>query len=882
MSTVKSYPHYEVNVKDNSIYNFAIDETLPVHRAVWVLPTQKGPVGQPIWVRNKAQFDRIFGKQTLELYTHKYQSPVSFWLRQLLSMNGQFIVRTLPKDTATRASVVLWARVQRVTGGILKYAKNSYNGIENVATVQDDITVRATKYTCDFDSLETFADYGKYAIEVAGVEQKRITIYRDKATKEIVYNCIATKSGDTWIGKYHTGTKMESGEITKPADDVLNQYEAITKYFNKVTPADPEDCLKITFFTKEADASVLDNIEDAVLDPENLPASLQPVAVGSDTVEYPILLVAANYLGEYGNDYAFRFFANQNDNNAENIGWFKSVFNSFGAYRREFDSTTTTAIQDSYNRNFVNFTADPDAIDRETAVAKGMEAVLENSYDSNSEDTEEFPFIIYSFEENLKKIGQEIIEIENRDMDALGISNMNYNSFGDFVRDFGGQYDDENDVYGVDVAGNPIAGNIGYAINVIGGLNPNGNPYPHVKYDNGESYATGDFYVVTDEELADQIVNMQYLVSAPEEIVNNADPNIFVVKLDKNTDIFLTGGGDGVGIWDSKGNCDRSFLDKSMYDFVTLKLNNTIVDKFRYPFTHIYDIGYSMTTKFAMLDFLDIRDDVGVELSTQVLLSSEWATGFARSVKLNDMYEDITNGIVLRERAMMMRESILFNTDTMRASIFTQVGRPVDVNFVAASGVNTGFAVSDPVPFTFWSAYQHALYENQPFMSIQEPRGLPYSYNNLFKDWKWVPHYESQKERTWNTGLNYCQHADMSRIFYPALRTVYRHDTSILSDQWDVDALIYTKHECRKAWAHFVGRNDRRADLQAAIKKYLEEKLAYLYSGKFDFEVTVYQTEEEQKIGYIQHVKLKITFPATLRVLIFDIEVNREGYNPEA
>ena len=122
----------------------------------------------------------------------------------------------------------------------------------------------------------------------------------------------------------------------------------------------------------------------------------------------------------------------------------------------------------------------------------------------------------------------------------------------------------------------------------------------------------------------------------------------------------------------------------------------------------------------------------------------------------------------------------------------------------------------------------------------------------------------------------------MRRIFYPALRTVYRHDTSILSDQWDVDALIYTKHECRKAWAHFVGRNDKRAELQTGIKKYLEEKLGYLYQGKFDFEVEVYQTEEEQKIGYIQHVKLKITFPATLRVLIFDIEVNREGYNPEA
>jgi len=855
MSTVKSYPHYEVNVKDNSIYNFAIEEILPVHRAVWVLPTQKGPVGQPVWVRNKSQFDRIFGKQTLELYTKKYQSPVSFWLRNLLTMNGQFIVRALPEN-AERAAVVLWARVTNKPNGMVKLLqKEKADGTVYFPTVQEDLTERADAVTADFSSIRSTADYGKYAIEPESVDTTSQVIVYSDSTGEVKYSCLIRNGVKSW----HAGSDLSGRELSEEPN--VAQLVAEEKFFHMVTPK-KEDCIEITFIARPANRRVLEAIDEGT----DIDETILENNVTDSYTEYPILVVAANYKGDYGNDYAFRFFSNPRDNNAENVAWFKSVFNSFGAYRREFNTTTTKAIPDSFDRNFVNFAANPDTIDRETAVAKDMESVLENSYDSNAEETEEFPFIIYSFEKNLNEIGKQIIEIENHDMVALGLDSLNYESYDEFVEDY-----TENDVF-----------KGGYAIDVLGGLNAAGNPYPHVQYANGESFKTDPFIIVGPEDVATKILNGSYAVCPEEQDIINTGYNGDVVKLDKNTDIFLIEGTEGTGMWEIDGTVNRSFLDEAMYNFVTLNTNKTIVDKFRYPFTHIYDIGYSMTTKFAMLDFLDIRDDVGVELSTQVLLSSEWATGFKRSVKLNDMYEDVMNGVVLRERAMLMRESILFNTDTMRASIYTQVGRPVDINFVASSGVSTGYAMSDPVPFTFWSAYQHAQYENRPYMSIQEPRGLPYSYNNLFKDWKWVPHYENQKEKTWNCGLNYCQYADMSRIFYPALRTVYRHDTSILSDQWDVDALIYTKHECRKAWAHFVGRNDRVAELQEAIKRYLEEKLAYLYSGKFDFEVTVYQTEEEQKIGYIQHVKLKLTFPATLRVLIFDIEVNREGYTPEA
>ena len=93
--------------------------------------------------------------------------------------------------------------------------------------------------------------------------------------------------------------------------DVTGLIEEV-KYFHTVTP-ETENCLEITFIAREASDEVLDAIDERKAIDESI---IKAVTISSDTTEYPILVVAANYKGQYGNDYAFRFFANQSDNNA--------------------------------------------------------------------------------------------------------------------------------------------------------------------------------------------------------------------------------------------------------------------------------------------------------------------------------------------------------------------------------------------------------------------------------------------------------------------------------------------------------------------------------------------------------------------------------------
>ena len=909
----KTYPLYEVNVIDKSIYRFTTDEVLPVHRAVWVLPTEKGPVGEPIWVKTKKQFDRIFGKQTLALYSSKYKSTASFWLYNLLQKNGQFIVRALP-ESAKRATAIVEARVIETENGMPKFLhEKEENGVllRDIATVTASSTARfkGKKGGSDVDdpynpnNIQDYSDFGKYAIEVDSVTAVDVvTVYRDKYGYVKHYSVTKSNGGDTTTTWYEIAT---DGSVTLRTDTSEPAHTNLTEetlYYHTVKPK-TQKSLRIAFTVRPANDDELAYFMDP--DSAPLPSTLKVVdestaaktlTDGSSMIVYPLFAIAANYEGGYGDDYAFRLFSAKNMNNAENVAWFRSVFNNFGAYHREFNTSTTDPIKSKYNKNYVTFASDPAAVDRETRVKKSMEAVIEKSYDSSNDDSDEFPFFIYSIEDNLRLIGERIIEVENFDAVNLGLESINEFTATDceeFMNFVGGKPGDRDPSTGKCAWKSRAAthdwGKAGFMVDVIGGTSPSGRPYPHVQYANGQRYTTNEFVIVETENVKANLENGEYRVASPEADEFSSDwtetggEDISLVALNQNENIYLMDGSDGLGDdspWDNNGYAKSKFMDKAMYDFVTLKMNDHIMDKFRYPITHLYDLGYSMTTKFAMEDFCDYRDDVGVSLSTQVLLSSEWALGIGRTPKINDMEEDITNGLALRERAMLMRESVLHDTDTMRISIYTQTGRPVDATLVV-NGVAESTPVSEAVPFTFWDAMQHAQYGNKPYMSVTEPRGWPEAKNDLFRAWKWTPYRERMKEETWNTGLNYCQYGSMTQIFYPSLRTVYRYDTSILSDQWDVDALIYTKHECRKAWARFVGRNDRRAVLQDGIKKYLEDHLSALYSGKYLFDVTVYQTEEEQKRGYIQHVRLRITFPATLRQIIFDVEVYREGYIPE-
>lgn len=704
-TTIKPFPHYQINVKDNSIYNVEYTTILPVHRPIWIMRAQEGPVGDPVWCPTYTFAAATFGEQTFTNTNKKYYSKQAKVLVDTLTYNGAFICRAAD-STALNSAVIIEAWVRQVKGteedGILQY------------------------------------------------------LYDDDGHRKV----------DDTTGNYIPKKDGAGNEVYEPGLEI--------KFTQRFALTSKEE-------TNGYDFSSL-QIRDGEPDGDK------------KWDVYPIMVFEALYPGEYGNDLCFSLFYKNSENQAGDVNFYKTLFYTFAPARRDYNSTTITPHYDIYNTTQNSFAANPETLNPDTGAEMSMQAVCNKAYD---EDTHQLPYTIYTYEENLNKIGNRIAQVESEE--SLGLTKPTYDPAEILNTAFG------------------------YMVNVIACRNLGGTPYDHVRL------------ITIDEN----------------------DEN--VVQLAEDSYIYLAGGYDG--------SIGDEMVQECIQQFCAKTLNPKIVDKFRYPFTHMYDVGYNFNTKYAMIDFLDVRDDVMIELSTQVLM----ADGTGRTIQMNDQMTDESNGEALRSRALLMRESVLKGTDCCRCAIYAHTA-------FLADGV-----YSEPMPFTYWSAMKHAMYGNLPYMNTTEPRGWPQSYNEYFKvsSVNWINYDPEGQSRVWDTGINYVQWADMSRIFYPALRTVYRAETSVLVDQWFVDAVVYTKHVVRKAWGKFSGRNDKVAVLQQGIKEYLDTELSYLYNGKYDFEVSVYQTAEEQRIGYIQHVLIRLTSPATMRVLDVDIEVNREGYNPE-
>lgn len=134
-ATISPYPHWEIEVRDNSIYNPTVVEELPVHRPIWLLKTQYGEVGRPIWCSGIAAFRKYFGGETVNENNKTWLSRQAYFLSKTLQNNGAFIMRVLA-DNATKASTIVEAWVE-LDGKVPQY---KYNDDGNIVIETDPVT----------------------------------------------------------------------------------------------------------------------------------------------------------------------------------------------------------------------------------------------------------------------------------------------------------------------------------------------------------------------------------------------------------------------------------------------------------------------------------------------------------------------------------------------------------------------------------------------------------------------------------------------------------------------------------------------------------------------------------------------------------------------
>lgn len=364
--------------------------------------------------------------------------------------------------------------------------------------------------------------------------------------------------------------------------------------------------------------------------------------------------------------------------------------------------------------------------------------------------------------------------------------------------------------------------------------------------------------LVADVEPNDETITDPYMVNLTTAVNLNGVPYTHVVMsedldavdLNNSRILYLAGGKDG--------KIDDNTIEQLTVQYLKDLPYPELLDQPRYPFTHIVDTGVSITTKYAFIQFLGTHDAFKLILSTQD----------ANLGRTNTKAEDLSTGSALYAKCLLQPESIIKGTEVCRAEIYTQAGHIADSNY------------RDIIPATYDIIGKKSLYAStQRITGIVG--GLPSSEVNTFKDWNWTPTDADVKQKSWDSGLNYFQHYDMTGVHYPALHTVYRYDTSVLSSASFTDAVVYTKHIARYNWSKFAGVETSWDRISARATAALLGDLTYMLNNTYGVDVEFTQSEEEAKIGYIAHAIITLTGYAQQRIWKIDIECNRDGYNVE-
>lgn len=332
-------------------------------------------------------------------------------------------------------------------------------------------------------------------------------------------------------------------------------------------------------------------------------------------------------------------------------------------------------------------------------------------------------------------------------------------------------------------------------------------------------------------------------------VAMSTDPD--AINLDENYILYLQNGADGTMTDELIEELTRTYLAGVVYP--------ELMDSARYQFTHIFDTGVSIETKYAFIDFLSQREDIKIILSTQTI-----AMG-----RLNTAAEDLSTGAALYARCLLQPESSLKGTPCFRAEIYMQAGYLVD------GSAYTGF-----IPSTYDVLIKKSRYASTTSLT-GTPGGLPNSDISVFDldRLSYTPVNSESKQRAWDGGLNYFQYYNQNAVHWPAMRTVYQHDTSVLSDATFSDVVVYTKHIVREIWAQFTGTTSSFDQISTRASAALTSALSSMMNGLYRSSVNFYQTEDDRKLGYKAHCTVQLWANGQQRVWVIDIETNRENYN---
>lgn len=251
------------------------------------------------------------------------------------------------------------------------------------------------------------------------------------------------------------------------------------------------------------------------------------------------------------------------------------------------------------------------------------------------------------------------------------------------------------------------------------------------------------------------------------------------VTLSDYTNIFLAGSSDG-----TIDDATHALLVQSEANRY-LDSNDEVMDLAVNVESIVYDTGFPLETKKALTSFISQRKDTFVILSThdvndRVLTASE----------------EFSLAIALRTRLQFYPESDYFGTPVMRGMVIGRCAKLRNSQYTKYLPLSAEIAIKSAKYMGAsngkWTSRKH--FDGAPGSIVDYMYGVNVT---------WVPN--SVRNRNWDVGLNFVLNYDRRSLFFPALKTVYADDTSVLNSYFTAMAICQLNKVCHAAWREFSG-----------------------------------------------------------------------------
>lgn len=314
------------------------------------------------------------------------------------------------------------------------------------------------------------------------------------------------------------------------------------------------------------------------------------------------------------------------------------------------------------------------------------------------------------------------------------------------------------------------------------------------------------------------------------------------IRLSASTNVFAGGGSDGDLSFENYGKLVSAYMQR--YANPLDELNDIAY----HVESHIYDPGLPLEDKYELINFIARRKDTFVTLATMEFGQRDLS-----------LAEELSVAAALYSRLSLHPESTYFGTPVFRGMILNSAGRV------------RGSQYKDRFPMTYTIAQKSAGYmgaANGAWKNGANFDGYP---NHVIEDQyalinPWVA--DDIRNRFWDAGLNFIARFDTESFYFPALKTVYDDDTSVLTSYITACAVIQLNKIAHKAQRRFSGVSGKTmAQFNEMVNNYIEAEVKGKFDDRFIIRPRCQFTSMDQVRNYSWTLPIDIAAPGMKTVM---------------